>query len=213
MLVREESTVKQFQRSSDRRLWPAALALALGAAVVLAACGSSGSKSTTSGTTTPTTGTSAAPTTVAPSTTFSTTSVAGLGTVVVDGAGRTVYILTTGDHTNGTCDDASGCTKAWPDLPLPDGVTSAKAGTAIDASLLGTKKLADGETYPTYNGWLLYEFSGDSGPGQGKGQGIHSFGGTWYALMANGNPVSGGGAAATSATTSAGSSGGGTPGY
>jgi hypothetical protein len=65
----------------------------------------------------------------------------------------------------------------------------------IDASLLSTKKLSDGETYPTYNGWLMYEYSGDSGPGQSSGQGIKSFGGTWYAVMPSGNPVtsSGGG--------------------
>jgi hypothetical protein len=51
------------------------------------------------------------------------------------------------------------------------------------------KKLSDGETYPTYNGWLVYEYSGDSGPGQSNGQGIKSFGGTWYVLNASGSPV------------------------
>jgi len=149
---------------------------------------------------------------VAPSTTFSTASVAGLGTVVVDGNGRTVYLLTSGGHTNVPCDDASGCTKIWPDLPLPDGVSGAKAGTGIQASLLGTMKLADGQTYPTYNGWLVYEFSGDSGPGQGRGEGIKSFGGTWYALSPAGTPVTGASTGGTSApaTTSGGS---GTPGY
>jgi len=143
---------------------------------------------------------------------FSTASVQGLGTVVVDGNGRTVYLLTSGDHTNVPCEDSSGCTKVWPDLPLPDGVSGAKAGTGIQASLLGTKKLSDGETYPTYNGWLMYEFSKDSGPGEAKGQGIHSFGGTWYAITPAGDPVTTMPTAATSApaTTSGGS---GTPGY
>jgi hypothetical protein len=89
-------------------------------------------------------------------------------------------------------------------------VSAAKAGSGVQASLLGTMKLSDGETYPTYNGWLMYEFSGDGGPGQGKGQGIKSFGGTWYALSPAGTPVTAGATAATSATTSGGS---GTPGY
>jgi predicted lipoprotein with Yx(FWY)xxD motif len=50
-------------------------------------------------------------------------------------------------------------------------------------------KLSDGETYPTYNGWLMYEYTGDSGPGQANGQGLRSFSGTWYVLNASGNPV------------------------
>jgi hypothetical protein len=50
-------------------------------------------------------------------------------------------------------------------------------------------KLGDGETYPTYNGYLVYEYVGDSGRGEANGQGIKSFGGTWYVLDASGNPV------------------------
>ncbi|MBV9411126.1 MAG: hypothetical protein JO148_05985, partial [Acidimicrobiia bacterium] len=129
---------------------------------------------------------------------------------LVDGQGKTVYVLTADKKTNLPCTDANGCTKFWPDLPLDNGATPT-AGTGVDASMLKTMKAADGETYPTYNGWLMYEFAGDGGPGQGKGQGIKSFGGTWYALTAAGDPVS----AASTATTSAPAttSGGGTPGY
>ena len=103
-------------------------------------------------------------------------------------------------HSNLPCTDAGGCTGLWPDLALPDGSSGAKAGTGVKASLLSTKKLSDGETYPTYNGWLVYEYSGDSGPGQANGQGMASFRGTWYVLNASGNPVT---------TMSGGSSGGG----
>ena len=110
-----------------------------------------------------------------------------------------MYVLTSGGHANVPCTAASGCTKLWPTLPLPGGVSAAKAGTGIKASLLGTKKLSDGKTYPTYNGWLMYEYTGDSGAGQAKGEKIKSFGGTWYVLNASGNPV----------TSSSGGSGGG----
>jgi len=166
--------------------------VAVAASVILAGCGG-GSQTTT------TTSSSPSGSSSNPGTMFSTASVSGLGTVVVDGKGKTVYILTSGGHTNVPCDDASGCTGLWPDLPFPKGVSSAKAGSGIKASLLGSKKLSDGETYPTYNGWLMYEYSGDSGPGDSNGQGIKSFGGTWYALDSSGNPV----------TASAGGSGGG----
>lgn len=124
-----------------------------------------------------------------PSTMFETAKVSGVGTVLIDGHGRTVYILTSSSRKNVPCTDASGCTKVWPDLPLPSGMSAAKAGMGAKTSLLGTKKLSDGETYPTYNGWLMYEYTGDSGPGQANGEGIKSFGGTWYALTASGQPV------------------------
>jgi predicted lipoprotein with Yx(FWY)xxD motif len=157
----------------------------LGVAALLAGCG--GGSTTSAPTTTSSAGSSAKP-----STSFSTAKVSGLGTVVVDGRGRTVYILTADGKTNAPCTDESGCTKLWPDLPLPDGVASAKGEMGIDASLLSTKKSSDGETYPTYHGWLMYEYAADSGPGQSNGQGIKSFGGTWYVLDASGSPVTSG---------------------
>ena len=130
-----------------------------------------------------------------PGTKFATANVSGLGTVLVDAKGRTVYILTNSGKKNAPCTDASGCTAVWPDLPLPDGTSAATAGMGANASLLSTMKESDGETYPTYNGYLLYEYTGDSGSGQANGQGIKSFGGTWYVLNAAGMPVksSGGG--------------------
>ena len=180
----------------EGRLWRIGV---LGAAVWLtaAACSSSGSKtSSASPTTAATSGASSSPGTM-----FSSASVSPVGTVVVDGSGKTVYVLTADGKTNATCDDSSGCTKVWPDLPFPSGVTAATAGSGLQQSLLGSKKLADGETYPTYNGWLMYEFTGDSAPGTASGVGIKSFGGTWYALSATGTLVmpgsSGGGTTAT----------------
>jgi predicted lipoprotein with Yx(FWY)xxD motif len=129
---------------------------------------------------------------------FSTATVSGLGTVLVDGNGRTVYVLTTDGKTNVPCEDSTGCTKVWPDLPFPNGVSSAKAGTGVQASQLASMKQSDGQTYPTYNGWLMYEYTGDTGPAQGHGQGIQSFGGTWYALSTSGTPVTAAKSAATS---------------
>jgi predicted lipoprotein with Yx(FWY)xxD motif len=84
---------------------------------------------------------------------------------------------------------SNGCTKIWPALPLPGGVSGAKAGQGLHASLFGTKTLNDGETYPTYNGWLMHEYVADSGPGQANGQGTKSFNGTWYVLSASGQPI------------------------
>jgi predicted lipoprotein with Yx(FWY)xxD motif len=155
-------------------------------AVALAGCGGGSAAPPTT-----TTGSASNP---APS--FSVANVSGVGNVVVDGKGRTVYIFTSTAKKNVPCTDASGCTALWPTLPLPNGTSSATAGSGLDASLLGTMTLSDGKTYPTYNGYLLYEYAGDSASGQANGEGIKSFGGTWYVLDSSGSPVtssSGGG--------------------
>jgi predicted lipoprotein with Yx(FWY)xxD motif len=162
-----------------RRLRPSVLRSllgvgAVGTGLVLSACGGGASAGTGSAN---------------PGTAFGVRQVQGRGSVVVDARGRTVYVLTADGRTNAPCTDASGCTKIWPDLPLPSGVTAARAGAGLQPSLLGTTKDSDGQRYPTYHGWRMYEFSSDSGPGQANGEGIQSFGGTWYVLSASGEPV------------------------
>jgi predicted lipoprotein with Yx(FWY)xxD motif len=102
-----------------------------------------------------------------------------------------------------TCTASNGCTAAWPEINLPSGATAAKAGAGVQSSLLGTVKDADGKSEVTYNGWPLYTFAGDSAAGVAKGQGLASFGGTWYVLNSSGNPV-------TAKVTSGGSGGSGT---
>ncbi|HWC36670.1 MAG TPA: hypothetical protein VG650_17820 [Mycobacteriales bacterium] len=173
-------------------------------AVGLAACGgsSSGGASVSPGSG------SGSNASTAPSTSFHTAAVSGLGTVVVDGRGRTVYVLTATGQKNVPCTDDSGCTAVWPDLSLPDGTSTATAGSGLTASLLSARKLSDGETYPTYNGYLMYEYAADSGPGQAKGQGIKSFGGTWWVLSPAGQPITASGSSGSSTSGGGYSNGG-----
>ena len=123
------------------------------------------------------------------SVTLSATDVAGLGTVLVNGDGRTMYLLNSEQGGKITCTDANGCTKVWPDTELPRGMTAGIAGNGVQAALLGTARAPSGATYLTYGGWPLYTFSGDAGPGTAKGEGISSFGGTWYAVSPAGAPA------------------------
>ena len=120
----------------------------------------------------------------------------GLGSVLVDGSGRTVYELSSATTKNLPCTTSNYCIPNWTPLPLPAGTSSASASGGASASLLSTIS-SGGATYPTYNGWVLYEYSGDTGPGQADGQGLSSYGGTWHAVDANGNPIG----ASTSSTT------------
>jgi predicted lipoprotein with Yx(FWY)xxD motif len=181
--------------------------LVLGAATTVAACGSSSS----SGTAASSPSGAAAGTSPSAAVTISAKSVPGFGTVLINGQGRTLYMLTSEKGGKITCTDENGCTKAWPDTELPKGMTAAKAGSGVQPSLLGTVKAASGSLYVTYNHWPLYTFSGDSGPGAVKGQGITSFGGTWYVLNTSGNPVTS--SHPQSGTSPSASSGGGGNGY
>jgi hypothetical protein len=57
----------------------------------------------------------------------------------------------------------------------------------------------------TADGAPLYYFSGDSAAGQANGEGIKNFGGTWYAVLATGQPLkSATGAVATPTSTGSG---------
>ena len=183
-------TVHRPQRSSGRRLLFGSLAL--GAVATAAACSSS-SPGTAAGSPggAPANSSASAPagTSSAAAVTISAKSVPGVGTVLVNGQGQTLYMLTSEKGGKLTCTDDNGCTKAWPDTELPKGMTAAKAGSGVQSSLLGTVKAASGSLYVTYNHWPLYTFSGDSGPAQAKGEGITSFGGTWYVLGTSGTPV------------------------
>jgi predicted lipoprotein with Yx(FWY)xxD motif len=167
--------------------------LAIGAVAAATACSSTSSSTAASSGSSQPAGTSpsasSAPSSSSPGITVSAKSVAGVGTVLVNGQGQTLYMLTSEKGGKLTCTDDNGCTKVWPDNELPKGMTAATAGSGIQASLLGTVKNSAGDLYVTYNGWPLYTYSGDSSGGQVNGEGISSFGGTWYVLSASGNPV------------------------
>ena len=166
----------------------AGAAFGIAATLLLTSCGS--------GTSSPATTASGSAASI-----FSAMNVSGLGQVLVDGNERTVYVLTSGIHENVPCTSTSGCSNVWPSLPLTSATSTPKAGSGIQSAMLGTMELSDGKTYPTYNGWLMYEYSGDSGPDQARGDGISSYGGTWYVLSPSGNPIT------ASATGSSGGNG------
>ena len=182
-------TVRSRLRPSAHRLLGGSLLL--GAAITVAACGASGATASGSGSS-PSSGTaSSAGSSPSSAVTVSAKSVPGVGTVLVNGQGQTLYLLTSEKGGKITCTGSNGCTKIWPEIALPQGTTAAKAGSGVISSLLGTVKDAGGNLEVTYNGWPLYTYAADSGPGVAPGQGIATFGGTWYVLNASGDPVTG----------------------
>jgi len=190
--------------------WPT-LALA-GTAVLFAACGSStktaappvthaavpaAAPATTAGGTNASNSSNASNASV----TVSAARVPGVGTVLVNGNGRTLYVLASEKGGKVTCTAAGGCTAIWPPDVLPSRMSQGIAGTGVQASLLGTVKSPAGDTRVTYDGWPLYTFVGDNGSGTAKGQGVKDSYGLWWALSPSGTPVTT--ASAPSSPTSA----------
>jgi len=123
----------------------------------------------------------------APTYDLRTASVGGVGTVVVDGQGYTLYLFEPDNHGAPTC--TVSCAAAWPPLLLPSGVTAAKAGSGAAPALLGTARRSDGSVQVTYGGWPLYHWVGDTRPGVATGEGLNNFDGLWYAVSPSANAI------------------------
>jgi predicted lipoprotein with Yx(FWY)xxD motif len=154
-------------------------------AVVAAGCGSSGGSSTA---TAKTGGGSSATVSVAST---------GLGKILVDSKGRTLYLWQKDSGTKSAC--SGGCAVAWPPLRASG---KPSAGSGAKASLLGTTPRSDGKPQVTYDGHPLYLYQGDSKPGDTTGQGSTGFGAPWYVLSPTGKDIT------TASTTSSGGSNG-----
>ncbi len=105
----------------------------------------------------------------------STTTNSHYGTILV--SGTTLYTL---KPSKVRCDAA--CLKVWPQMILPQGVTSAKAGPGVNAAKLGTVTLKGGALQVTYGGKPLYWFFLDTAPGQVKGN-IKDKWGAWSVVV------------------------------
>jgi predicted lipoprotein with Yx(FWY)xxD motif len=114
-------------------------------------------------------------------------SVKGLGTVLVDGYGLTLYLFVPDDH-GGRSKCFGYCATQWPPVTLPSGVTTPVIGPGVDEALVGTTR-RDGSLQVTYNVWPLYRWIGDTASGQSTGQGLRNSGGLWYVVDEGGQPV------------------------
>jgi predicted lipoprotein with Yx(FWY)xxD motif len=115
------------------------------------------------------------------------------GTILV--SGKTLYTL---KASKTPC--ASACTKVWPELTLPKGMTKATAGKGVSASKLGTVMRSGGVRQVTYAGKALYWFSGDTARGQVNGNVTDTWG-TWSDVATVKPATSGGETTTTTAGT------------
>ncbi len=179
-----------------RNRWWAAPILASGA-VVLAACGSSGSPSA-SGTTPAAQHSKAA----AGSVMISTRSTSH-GTVLTNAKGETLYWFALDTPAASKC--TGTCATFWPPV-------IGKPAKAAGASLpygLGSITRSNGQVQATYDGHPLYTYAAGLTPGQVSGNGLKLSGGSWWAMTPSGAKLG----ATPSSSPSSSSSGGGGYGY
>lgn len=178
-----------------------------GASLLLAACGSSSKTSNPPTPTVPTVPPAASPTSAATnasdaSVTVKAANVPGVGTVLVNGNGLTLYVLESEKGGKVTCTSTTGCTAIWPPAVVPSGMSKGIAGAGVQASLLGTVNGPSGDVRLTYGGWPLYTFVNDKSAGTASGQGVKDQFGTWWVLSPSGAPIMGSSSTATTAPSS-----------
>ncbi len=179
---------------------PLATVPALLALIALAGCGGSGNSSSSA-----TAATNSTPSTAATSAaTIDVSSAAGLGPILVDSQGHTLYMFQ--KDRNGMSSCSGACAQIWPPEVTKG---SPKASGGASAAKLGSVKRSDGTMQVTYAGHPLYTYSADTAPGQASGNGIDAYGAVWNAVTSNGSKAPAGtGSAGGGSSTGGGSSGG-----
>jgi predicted lipoprotein with Yx(FWY)xxD motif len=106
-----------------------------------------------------------------------------LGTFLVDGRGRTLYLFEKDSRGRSRCFRA--CAQAWPPLTTRE---RPEAEHGAKQSRLGT--IRRGHTRQvTYAGHPLYRYAFDSGPGSTNGEGSTAFGARWFVLSRTGHAI------------------------
>jgi predicted lipoprotein with Yx(FWY)xxD motif len=108
----------------------------------------------------------------------------GLGQVLVNRQGRTLYLFARDSGTTSACTGA--CAVNWPPLRLRGTPLVGSGANATDA---GRTARPDGISQLTYSGHPLYTFVNDKKPGDTNGEGVNAFGGSWFAVSPAGAKV------------------------
>ena len=117
---------------------------------------------------------------------ISTATISGLGPVLVNAQGRTLYMFVPDKHSKVTC--VSACAALWPPAKLSTGQKATASGE-VKSSLLSSDPDPEGGQVATYAGWPLYTYAADASPGTANGQAIDANGGLWYVISPAGKVI------------------------
>ncbi len=160
--------------------------LAVAGALVIAGCGGSNSEAVSSSSSASEKPASSSSSESGGPMALTGASVPGLGAVLVDSEGFTVYAFAKDKGTTSSCYGA--CAESWPPVITKGAPTG---GEGAMSSQLGAAKRKDGTLQVTYGGHPLYTFVGDENPGEANGNESQAFGGKWLALDESGALVEG----------------------
>ena len=115
------------------------------------------------------------------------------GQHLVDANGRAIYLFTADNRGEGGQETAVSncygeCANVWPPVISGD---PPQAEPPANSGLLDRIERKNGKMQATYEGWPLYYYAKDKGPGKAEGQDVHGFGGEWYLLRPSGEKVGG----------------------
>jgi predicted lipoprotein with Yx(FWY)xxD motif len=113
-------------------------------------------------------------------------SIKGLGSVLVNGQGRTLYTFTSDKARRVTC--TGNCAVVWTPLKVTGGQKPSVSG-GVKASLLSSDPDPSGGRVVTYNGWPLYLYQVDQVAGTDHGQAATSNDGRWYVISPSGSVI------------------------
>ena len=125
--------------------------------------------------------------------TISSRQVSGVGTVLTNQSGRTLY--TPEQEANGSIKCTGSCLSFWFPVTMAQGTTP-HAASGLTGKLGSVKRPDNGDLQVTYNGAPLYTFRLDSAVGQAHGNNFtDSFGGQtflWHVATGSGTAPAGG---------------------
>lgn len=99
-------------------------------------------------------------------------------TIVVSSSGRAVYTLTGDSTRHAECGSSNGCWSVWPPVTVRKGQKPTASGVGGTLSVWSHS----GINQVLQNGHPLYTYAGDSSAHVATGNGIKTFGGTWFAV-------------------------------
>jgi predicted lipoprotein with Yx(FWY)xxD motif len=115
-----------------------------------------------------------------------TKNVKGLGVVLVNAKGRTLYTFAKDQRRHVTC--TGQCAAFWPPLKW-SGAGKPTGSGAVKSKFLGVDMSPSGAQVVTYDKWPLYTFVEDKAAGQANGQDLNESGGKWYVITPAGKLI------------------------
>ena len=180
-------------------MWATALPATAGAVMVIAACGTSAAPTANSH---PNTSPAAQASSPASGTAVIDTRSTGVGTVLTNAQGHTLYWFSIDTPTSSKCNGS--CASYWPPVI---GKPVAGSGVSLPKGF-GTITRSNGQVQATYDGHPLYTYAADTSPGMTTGNGSNLSGGLWWAMTPSGAKPGAAASNPSPSSTSSGSGGG-----